>query len=380
MAVDGAGDDLARARTHLERREFVDAETAARRQIKLDPYSARAHILLASALLGQSMSREARIAAERAVAIDPSLADAQVALAAAWLAENQPDAAKAAARRATTLDPTSADAHMVMANAYLAAGESVDANREFDAAIAFEPVDLAAERNWKRSRAPLLIAITIAGLLAFEAVRLLADRFTDWRAAITLLVITLVLVVAVLIALALQRRQLRRLSPTEKMELALEARRQRSRGLAHYYGHALLIAVAIAGLSVVTILFAVGQKASLQVAVGDCFSFDRMVSIEQISTIPCQLPHDVEVFAVLTDPSPPGAAYPGIAALHAQLRTQCEQLYEGYVGVPFSENAPTAINTFAAEESYWRLDVRTGFCALRDWRERQLVGSHRAPA
>ena len=40
-------------------------------------------------------------------------------------------------------------------------------------------------------------------------------------------------------------------------------------------------------------------------------------------------------------------------------------------------SAPTAINTFAPEESYWRLNIRTEFCALRDWRERQLVGSRR---
>jgi tetratricopeptide (TPR) repeat protein len=377
MAVDVAGDNLARARTLLAQRRFADAEEAARHEIRLDPYSAPAHVVVAFALTGQGKGPAARAAAERAIAIDPDSAGGHVALASAWLAESRPELAEIAARRAVALDPASADAYMVLGNALLGRGATAEAEGAFDAAITLEPVDPEAGRNWKRSRAPVVVAISIAGILAFEALRLLADRFTDWRVAIALLAITLVFVVALLIGLAIQRRQISRLSPAEKLELALESRRRRARGLDHYLVHLLVLAVAIGGLSLVTILYAIGQKASLQVAVGDCFSVDRMVSIEQIATIPCELPHDLEVYAVLYEPSPPGATYPGIDVLHKQLRVQCEQLYEGYVGVPFSRKAPTAINTFAPEESYWRLNVRTQFCALRDWRERQLVGSRR---
>jgi hypothetical protein len=219
--------------------------------------------------------------------------------------------------------------------------------------------------------------VGLAAFLAFHALGLLRPRFTDWRVAVLLLALTFVLVIAVLLGLAMQRRRLSRLSPTERLELAVEARRRRAQDRGQYVLHILVLTVIIGGLSIVTILFAIGQKASLQVAVGDCFSLDRMVSIEQISTIPCVLPHDVEVYAVLTEPSPPGTPYPGSPIVHQRLRAECEQLYEGYVGVPFSMSAPTAINTFAPEESYWRLNIRTEFCALRDWRERQLVGSRR---
>ncbi len=377
MAVDGAGDNLARARTLLAQRKFADAEAAARQEIRLDPYSAPAHIVLASALTGQSKGQAARAAAERAIAIDPNVAGGHIALASSWLAESRPELAEIAARRAVALDPASADAYMVLGSALLGRGATAEAERAFDAAIMLEPVDPEAERNWNRSRAPVVVAVSVAGLLAFEALRLLADRFTDRRVALALLAITLVFVVALLIALAIQRRRLSKLSPAEKMELALESRRRRARGLGHYSVHLLVLAVAIGGLSIVTILFAIGQKASLQMAVGDCFSTNRQVSIEQIAAIPCQLPHDYEVFAVLTEPSPPGATYPGIDVLHKQLRTRCEQLYEGYVGVPFSRKAPTDINTFVPEESYWRLNIRSEFCALSDWHARQLVGSRR---
>jgi tetratricopeptide (TPR) repeat protein len=378
MAVDAAGDNLARARTLLAQRKFADAEEAARHEIHLDPYSAAAHVVLASALTGQGKGPAAHAAAERAIAIDPDLAGGHLALASAWLAESRPELAEIAARRAVALDPASADVYMVLGNALLGRGATAEAEGAFDAAIALEPVDPDAERNWQRYRAPAVVAISIAGILAFEAVRLLLDRFTDRRVAIALLAITFVLVVALLIGLAIQRRRLSRLSPAEKLELALESRRRR--GLGHYRVHLLVLAVAIGCLSIATILFAIGQKASLQMAVGDCFSTERQATIEQIAAIPCQLPHDYEVFAVLSEPSPPGATYPGIDVLHKQLRVKCEQLYEGYVGVPFSRKAPTDINTFVPEESYWRLNIRSEFCGLKDWHARQLVGSRRRGA
>lgn len=377
MSVDEAGDDLARARTLLARHEFADAEAAARREIRSDPYSAAAHIVLASALIGQGRGAEARAAAERAVAIDPNSAAAHVALASAWVAEKRPEQSELAARRAIALDPSSADAHMVLGNALLARGAEGDADRELDAAIALEPADPDAERNWKRLRAPIVVAVTIAGILAVEALRLLLERFTAWRVAAALLAIIFVLVLAALIGLAVQHRRLARLSPADRMELVLESRRRRRRGLDHYLFHALFLAVAIGGLSIVTMLFAIGQKSSLQVVVGDCFSLDRMVSIEEVATIPCQLPHDIEVYAVFEDRAPPGSAYPGIDVVHKRVRVVCEQLYAGYVGVPWSFEAPTGINTFVPEESYWRLNIRTEFCGIRDWRERQLIGSRR---
>lgn len=377
MAVVEAGDTLDRARTLLAASAFAEAEAAARREIQLDPYSAPAYAVLASALIGQAKTQAGRAAAERAVAIDPDLADGHIALASAWLGEGRLDQAETAARRAVALDASSADAHMVLGNALHQRGATAEAESEFDLAIALEPVDPEAERNWKRSRAPVVIAVTLAGILAFEAIRWLVDHFTDKRVAIALVVLTFAFVVAILIALALQRRRLSQLSPTEALELTIESRRRRARGQEHYYVHLVFLAVVIVGLSIMTMVYAVGQKASLQVAVGDCFSLDRLVSIEQISTIPCQLPHDFEVFAVLAEPSPPGAPYPGSPTLHQQLRKQCEQLYEGYVGVPFSRTAPTNIDTFAPEESYWILDIRTEFCALQHWRAKQLVGSYR---
>jgi Tfp pilus assembly protein PilF len=91
MAADTAGDNLARARTLLAQSKFADAEEAARHEIRLDPYSAPAHVVLAAALTGQGKGPTARAAAERAIAIDPNLVGGHVALASAWLALSQPE-------------------------------------------------------------------------------------------------------------------------------------------------------------------------------------------------------------------------------------------------------------------------------------------------
>jgi hypothetical protein len=267
---------------------------------------------------------------------------------------------------------------MALANALRMRGATAEADAEIDQAIALQPPTTESERIWTRSRAPVVVAISIAAFLAYHALTLLRPRFTDWRVAVLLLALTFVLVVAVLLGLAIQRRRLSQLTSAERLQLAVEARRRRLEGRGQYAFHLLVLAVVIGGLSLITSLYAIGHRATTEVQVGDCFSSDRMVSIDTISTIPCILPHDFEVFAVLREPSPPGAPYPGIEALHEQLRSRCKPLYADYVGVPFGDEAPTTFDTFIPEESFWRLDIRTEFCALQDWRDRQMMGSRRA--
>jgi tetratricopeptide (TPR) repeat protein len=365
---------LGAARAHLADGRFAEAERAAREEIRLDPYSIAAYVVLADAASGQGRWGTARAAAQRAIALAPDRPDGHIAFASALIGEGRAAEAEAAARRAVAHGPASPTAHMVLGYALESQDKHAEANREFDVAITLEPPDDDRERLWKRTRAPVVVAVSIAGFLAIHTLQELARRFTFQTVAMLLVVATAVLIIAVLTGLALQRSKLARLTPTERFQLAVEARRQRGRD-ANYLGHIAAIAIVISGLSIVTLLYAVGQKPTLNVAVGDCFSSDRMYMVDGIATIPCQVPHDFEVFAVLSDPAPAGEPYPGIDQLHARTRPQCERLYQNYVGVPFSSDAPTDINTFAVEESYWRLDLRTMFCTLRDWNARQLVGS-----
>src|SRR5439155_22858149 len=63
--------ELARARDLIAQSEFVDAEAIARREIKLDPWSVAARVLLVHALIGQDRVADARAEARRSIDIAP---------------------------------------------------------------------------------------------------------------------------------------------------------------------------------------------------------------------------------------------------------------------------------------------------------------------
>lgn len=374
-----AGHELARARGLSGEGDFVGAEVIARRQIKLDPWSVPARVVLTHALIGQKRTADARAEAQRSIVIAPE--DPRGYVASAWVAvtDDKIGTAEISARRAVELDPGSSDAHYVLGTVLERRGAKAEAEIELDRATSLEPPRGTSEEAWKRWRAPLVAAITVAAYFAFHALGPLGQRFTNRTVAITLLLVAGVLVVAVLVGLRLQRGRLASLTLTERMTVGLEARRRAAEGTAQLIFPLGLIGVVVAGLAVVTLLFATGQKPSLQLTVGDCFSRDQAGSIQQVATIPCQLPHDWEIFAVFDDPRPPGAPYPGLGPLLDSHRPDCAARYVGYVGVPFDRNAPTQVDVLGPEDSYWELDIRTIYCALTAVRRGdQLVGSKRS--
>ena len=370
--------ELARARDLIAQSEFVDAEAIARREIKLDPWSVAARVILVHALIGQDRVADARAEARRSIDIAPE--DPRGYVASAWVAITEDEIGKAeiAARRAVDLDPASVEAHFVLGTTLERRGAVAEANAELERAAILEPAPANSEQLWKTWRSPLVVAITIAAYVAFHALGPLGQRFTNRSVATVLLVVAGALVVAVLIGLRLQRRRLEELTLTQQMTVGLEARRRAAEGRAQLLFPLGLIGVVVAALSVITIMFATGQKPSLKLTVGDCFSRDQPGSFQQVATIPCQLPHDWEIFAVFDDPNPPGAPYPGLEPLLESHRAECAARYPAYVGVPFDRNAPTQIDVLGPEGSYWELDIRTIYCALTAIRRGdQLVGSKR---
>ena len=378
MSDSDQDDLLAHGRMLLAGGDAAGAEAAARQLIRLDYYSATAHVLRVYALIGLDRAEEARAEAERAIAMSPRDAQGYAALAAAWLGDRQAAEGEASARRALAIDDNSADAHYVLGAALQMRGNGREAQREFDRAIALDPRHVgAAERIWRSARAPIVGALTIVGFLTFHALRVLGVRFTDRIVAVFLLLVAAAFVLAVLVGLHQQRRRLAGLSPSARLIVGLVSRRRWSEGVGQLAPYVGIITVVAIALSVVTVLYAVGEKSTLQVRVGDCFSLDRNFSIDRIAVIPCELPHDIEVFAVLSDPSPAGAPFPGLDGLRETLLPRCIALYPAYVGVPFDRNAPAQISPFMPEDSYWVLDIRTEFCGLSKPGGGQLVGSLR---
>jgi hypothetical protein len=309
----------------------------------------------------------------------PQEAAAYIALAAAWLADRKATEGEKAARHAIELDPASADAHYVLGTALEMRRSKRAAQLEYDRAVELDPGHAsAAERIWSSARGPAVVALGIVAYAAVFSLRILGGRFTDRIVAVLLLLVTAAFVVAVLVGLREQRRRLARLSPYARIIVGLESTRRWSQGVGQLFPAVIVVTAVVVGLSVVTVLYAIGEKSTLDIRVGDCFSYENNTTTERISVIPCQLPHDVEVFAVLADPSPPGAAFPGLDPLRTALLPRCIALYPGYVGVPFGPRAPAQILAFVPEYSFWVLDIRLEFCGLSNPSGGQLTGSLRA--
>jgi hypothetical protein len=108
-----------------------------------------------------------------------------------------------------------------------------------------------------------------------------------------------------------------------------------------------------------------------------CFTLDRHSSIQQVSAIPCALPHGTEVYAVVENPAPLDAPYPGVEAVRAYANPTCEAAYEAFVGVPYRPSSRLWISILSPEEPYWVIGVRTAWCSLQARDGEQTTGSAR---
>ncbi|HUP82966.1 MAG TPA: septum formation family protein [Candidatus Limnocylindria bacterium] len=67
--------------------------------------------------------------------------------------------------------------------------------------------------------------------------------------------------------------------------------------------------------------------------VGDCIDEpDEDSTITEVQHQPCTVPHDGEVFAVLTNPAGPDEPYPVVSGFDDYIQTNCIPLWEAYTG------------------------------------------------
>ena len=114
-------------------------------------------------------------------------------------------------------------------------------------------------------------------------------------------------------------------------------------------------------------------------AVGDCFDADNFVPGASIDlhgarVVDCAQPHQHEVYAVVRDPDPPDAPFPGDAAMTSFADDRCLSAFEAASGVAYTESnldfAPVAI-----DETAWRNGDRSIICAAHDTNFEEITGS-----
>jgi hypothetical protein len=272
-------------------------------------------------------------------------------------------------------DPAYIPARLAYGQALEAQGRDVEAAAAYAEAARISPLSPGVRTSMRRIWVAPLAGFGVVYTIAIFVIRELGHRFDQRSVLGGLLVVAATLIVSTLVVLTRRRRQFATLSDDDRRLL-------RSQGSAGFFegqaaGRLVIVGVIVIALSGAVVVFAIGTKPSLEIKVGDCMTVDRAVSVQQVSAIPCVLPHVFEVFAVVDNPNPIGAPYPGVEAVRAAAMPGCEAAYAAYVGAPYTRPSKWWISTLTPEEPYWAIGIRANWCTVADVGGGQTIGSAR---
>jgi Septum formation len=304
---------------------------------------------------------------------DPTTTDLVRRSAAALHAKHLVDA-EAMARTAIARDAAHIPARLALGRALEAQGRHAEAAAVYAEAARISPYSPGVSRSLRRVWVAPLAGFGIVSGILLLVVRLLGREFDEHTVLLALLISVGALIAGTVFVLWDRHRRFASLSPEDR---ALIRAHGDAGGLLAMPapGRLLFVGVVIVSLSVASILFALGTKYTVSLKVGDCFTLDRVTSIEHISAIPCDLPHGTEVYATVDDPSPPGAPYPGIDVVRAGAASTCAAAYTTFIGAPYTTLSRFHIFVLSPEQSYWDVGVRMNICTVQDPRAHQTTGS-----
>jgi hypothetical protein len=98
--------------------------------------------------------------------------------------------------------------------------------------------------------------------------------------------------------------------------------------------------------------------------------------LHRMQTAACSIPHDGEVFAVVTVPGDPGAPFPGETEMVKRSQASCLARFEPFVGIEYATSA-LRIAVLRPTATTWAAGDRTVVCSVYDENLDPLVGSVR---
>ena len=104
---------------------------------------------------------------------------------------------------------------------------------------------------------------------------------------------------------------------------------------------------------------------------GDCFNGGEETEIAEVDGVPCDEPHEYQVFAVAEHDA---ATFPTDAQLDAVFDEVCAAPFEAFVGEPYASSALWGSMITPSEES-WGAGDREFICVLYDPNDAALTGS-----
>lgn len=98
-------------------------------------------------------------------------------------------------------------------------------------------------------------------------------------------------------------------------------------------------------------------------AVGDCINSADLPDgeVDEINTVACEEPHDLEVFHAFELPE---GDFPGAAAVDDAAEEECITAFEGYVGIDYFESELWITTIHPTEETWNAVDDRELLCLI----------------
>jgi hypothetical protein len=127
-----------------------------------------------------------------------------------------------------------------------------------------------------------------------------------------------------------------------------------------------------------------GLLDAFALAVGDCIdwpSIEDVYEFGEVTAIPCEKPHDAEVYALASYPLAPGTGYPGDDVVGDWSVDACYQAFSGYIGRTYEEAEELDFTFFTPTEAGWNSqDDRVVQCVVFRVDEARMSGTVRSGA
>jgi hypothetical protein len=125
-----------------------------------------------------------------------------------------------------------------------------------------------------------------------------------------------------------------------------------------------------------------GDTDVFDLSVGDCVDdplepeSDNLVEVEAVESVPCDEPHEAEVYAVVDLPGGDSAAFPGEDSISRQADEVCFGRFEQYVGTAY-EASTLAYSYYMPTSQSWDEGDREVACLASDYEGELITGSVR---
>ncbi|MGF1668763.1 MAG: septum formation family protein [Acidimicrobiia bacterium] len=132
------------------------------------------------------------------------------------------------------------------------------------------------------------------------------------------------------------------------------------------------------GIVLGMVLAACGGESVFSMEVGLCFNdeADAADEVSSVPDVPCEEPHDNEVFALVQYS---GETFPGAEAMQAEAADLCIGQFEAYVGLAYEESE-LDVYPLVPTQASWDNGDREIVCALYALDLSELTGSMKGAA